>query len=292
MFLPFLLNIDRELYNRYINFNLPYLNELKIYLANPVPDDLFVKNILAKDEIDEFKVPADKLPKKLHSALTQLIDKLYFYNEQESVVMNSMMTYLQLTSTPDLAYIHSKLAPLQELHVELMDLEVGSDGLVVWAKLLYNRSRMMALQNPRGLNKAEMELRTDFDKLVPNTAELAKMLARMNNIHSAINGLKMELPAPKFNAPDRDISEMIVSICDAMTSYRKSLIAPEKAGLGDVDLAASESVLWNKNPTPAADSNLTSVIEKYNAMDLAFTPTDFLLSLNEGVRLSGINLMV
>lgn len=292
MILPYLQNIDRELYNRYIGFNLPYLNELKIYLVNPMPDDMFVKNILAKDEVDDFKVSTDKLPKKLHSALTQLIDELYFYNEQENQMVNSLLTYLSLTSTPDLAYIFSKMAPLQEMHSRLVDLDVGADGLVVFAKLLYNRSRMMALQTPQGLSKAELELRTDFDKLIPDTAHLAKMLARMNNIHSAINGLKLEMPIPRFGAPDKDIMEMVVSIGEAMMSYRKSLIAPEKAGLGDIDLAASETVLWSKDPTPAADANLTAVIEKYNEMNLPFTPTDFLLSLNEGVRLSGINLMV
>lgn len=292
MILPYLINIDRELYNRYTGFNLPYLNQLKIYLVNPMPDDMFVKNILAKDEVDDFKVSADKLPKKLHSALTQLIDQLYFYNEQENQMVNSILTYLDLTTTPDLAYIHSKMAPLQEIHTKLVDLEVGADGLVVFAKLLYNRSRMMALQSPRGLNDEELKLRTDFDKLIDDTPMLAKMLARMNNIHSALHGLRVEMPAPRFGSPDKVISEMVMEVSDAMTSYRKSLIAPDKAGLGDVDLAASETVLWNKNPTPAADANLTAVIEKYNAMDLAFTPADFLLSLNEGVRLSGINLMV
>lgn len=291
MILPYLQNIDRELYNRYTNFNLPYLNELKIYLVNPMPDDMFVKNILAKDEVDEFKVATGKIPKKLHSALTDLIDQLYFYNEQENAAVNSILTYFDLTVTPDLPYIHGKLAPLQEIHTKLVDLEVGSDGLVVFAKLLYNRSRMMALQS-RGLNDKELELRTGLEDLIEDSSQLAKMLARMNNIHSALNAIRLEMVAPRFGSGDQPITEMVTEISTAMTAYRKSLIAPEKAGLGDIDLAESEVTLWGRDPTPAADSNLSTTIKKYEEMGLAFTPTDFLLTLNEGVRLSGINLMV
>jgi hypothetical protein len=293
MILPYLQNIDREYYNRYTGFNLPYLNELKIFLVNPMPmpEDTFVKNILAKDEVDEFKVAPGKIPKKLHSALTDLIDQLYFYNEEENAMVNSVITYLSMSMNPDLAYIHSKLAPLQEIHSKLIDLEVGSDGLTVFAKFLYNRSRMMGLQSFHGLRPAELELTTGFDKLV-DAKQLAKMLARMNNIHSALNALRLELPPPRFGGKDQPIYEMINEITVAMLAYRKSLIAPEKAGLGDVDLAASEAVLWKQDPTPAADDNLMTTIKKYDEMELPFTPADFLLSLNEGVRLSGINLMV
>ena len=291
MILPFLQNIDREFYNRYTGFNLPYLTELKLYLVSPVPEDIFVKNILAKDEVDEFKVATGKIPKKLHSALTDLIDQLYFYNEEENAVINSIITYLSMSMQPDLAYIHGKLAPLQEIHSKLMDLEVGSDGLTIFAKFLYNRTRMVAMQSTRGLNEKELTLTTGFDKLV-DAKELAKMLCRMNNIHSALSAMRLELAPPKFGSKEVQIYEMINEISVAMLAYRKSLIAPEKAGLGDVDLAASEAVLWKQNPTPAADDNLMSTIQKYDEMELPFTPSDFLLSLNEGVRLSGINLMV
>lgn len=291
MILPYLQNIDRDLYNRYTAFNLPYLNALKVYLVSPVPDDIFVKNILAKDEVDEFKVATGKIPKKLHSALTGLIDQLYFYNEEENASVNGIISYLEASMDPDLQYIHGKLAPLQEIHSKLIDLETGADGLVIFAKFLYNRSRLLAMQSTRGLNETELTLRTDFDKMVP-AKELAQQLARMNNIHSALHSVRLEMGPPRFGSKDASIHTMIDEVSTAMISYRKSLIAPEKAGMGEVDMAASEAHLWKLNPTPAAEENLNAVIDKFDEMNLAFTATDFLLTLNEGVRLSGINLMV
>ena len=145
----------------------------------------------------------------------------------------------------------------------------------------------MALQT-RGLNDAERELRTELDKTVP-ADEVAAMLSRMNSIHHALKSVKQSVIP---NMKDKEICAMIMDISEAMITYRRSLIAPEKAGMGDFDLAASEAALLKKEPTPAAGENLKLIVDNYSAKNLAFTPADFLLSLNEGVRLSGINLMV
>lgn len=287
MITDYLKAIDRDLFNRYVDFNLPYLNDLKLCLVTPIPEDIFVKNILAKDEMDSFKVAPGEVSKKLHSALGKLIDQLYFYNEEEKAVVNGLLTYLDMSLSPDLSRIAASLSPLMEMHRDMIELETGDDALIVYAKFLYNRSRMMALQS-RGLSGAELELTTDFDKLV-NAEDIASTLARMNNIHNALKSIKQSVIP---NMKDREVCAMIMDISEAMLAYRRSLIAPEKAGMGDVDMRASEAHLMKRNPTPAAGENLSAIIEKYNVMKLPFTPADFLLSLNEGVRLSGVNLMV
>lgn len=288
MITQYLKAIDRNLYNQYVDFNMEYLSELKINLFTPMPEDYAVKNILAKDEMDHFKLNPKDAPRKLHEALGKLIDRTYFLNEEEKSVINGLLTYLELSPSPDLANITRKLSNLQELHKELTEIDVGSDGMIVYAKMLYNRSRMMALQSSRGLVGIERELTTDFDKLV-SAVDVAQILSRMNSIHHAIKSIKTSVIP---NMKDKEVCAMIMDVCEAMLMYRSSLIAPEKAGLGDMDLAASEQALMKKDPTPAAGENLKSVIQLHSDKNLPFTPADFLLSLNEGVRLSGINLMV
>lgn len=288
MITQYLKAIDRDLYNRYMDFNLPYLNELRMALLVPMPQDIYVSNILAKDEMDSFKVESKNASKNLHAALGKLLDQTYFYNEEEKSVVNGLLTYLQQSLNPNLEHVMNRLAPLQEIHQELTDMEFGVDALPMFSKFLYNRSRMMALQS-RGLNSTERELHTNLDQSLPKIEEVAAMLARINNIHNALKSIRQSVIP---NMKDRDVCGMINDIADAMLSYRRSLIAPEKAGLGDVDLAASQALLLQKQPTQAAGDNLINVITKYKNMNLPFTPADFLLSLNEGVRLSGVNLMV
>lgn len=287
MMLPYLKAIDREQYNKYVDFNMGYLSDLKLNLFTPMPDDYAIKNILAKDEMDPFKMSPASAPRKLHEALGKLIERIYFFNEEEKAALNGIMTYLELSPAPDLNHIERTLAPLEGIHKDLVELETGADGVIVYAKMLYNRSRIMALQS-RGLNDTERELRTDLDKQVP-ADELAALMSRMNSIHHALKSIRTSvIPSMK----DKEICAMIVDISEAMIAYRRSLIAPEKAGLGEFDLAASEQMLLQKQPTQAAGDNLKTIVDSYTAKNLAFTPADFLLSLNEGVRLSGINLMV
>jgi hypothetical protein len=287
MMLPYLQAIDREQYNKYVDFNMGYLSDLKLNLFTPMPDDYMIKNILAKDEMDPFRMTPADAPRKLHAALGKLIERLYFFNEEEKSKINGLMTYLDLSMKPDLGHIERTLAQLQSIHSELVELETGNDAVIVYAKMLYNRSRIMALQS-RGLNDAERELRTDFDKLV-SADEIAALLCRMNSIHHALKSIRTSvIPSMK----DKEICAMIIDVSEAMITYRRSLIAPEKAGMGEFDLAASEAVLMQKQPTQAAGDNLKTIIDMYSQKNLAFTPADFLLSLNEGVRLSGINLMV
>lgn len=287
MITDYIKAIDRDLYGKYISFNLGYLNDLKISLFSQMPDDYALKNILAKDEMDPFAMNPADAPKKLHAALGKLIERLYFYNEQEQSVINGLLTYMEVSPRPDLNLVVSKLTPLQEIYQQLTEIEVGDAGMLVYSKMLYNRSRIMALQT-RGLNDAERELRTELDKTVP-ADEVAAMLSRMNSIHHALKSVKQSVIP---NMKDKEICAMIMDISEAMITYRRSLIAPEKAGMGDFDLAASEAALLKKEPTPAAGENLKIIVDNYSAKNLAFTPADFLLSLNEGVRLSGINLMV
>lgn len=287
MITDYIKAIDRELYGKYIAFNLGYLNDLKISLFSQMPDDYALKNILAKDEMDPFAMSPADAPKKLHAALGKLIERLYFYNEQEQAVINGLLTYMQASPRPDLNLIVSKLTPLQEIYQQLTEIEVGDTGMLVYSKMLYNRSRIMALQT-RGLNDLERELCTDLDKTVP-ADEVAATLSRMNSIHHALKSVKQSVIP---NMKDKEICAMIMDISEAMITYRRSLIAPEKAGMGDFDLAASEAALLKKEPTPAAGENLKLIVDTYAAKNLPFTPADFLLSLNEGVRLSGINLMV
>lgn len=287
MMLPYLKAIDREQYNKYVDFNMGYLSDLKLNLFTPMPDDYAIKNILAKDEMDPFKMSPASAPRKLHEALGKLIERIYFFNEEEKAALNGIMTYLDLSPSPDLNHIERTLAPLEGIHKDLVELETGADGVIVYAKMLYNRSRIMALQS-RGLNDTERELRTDLDKQVP-ADELAALMSRMNSIHHALKSIRTSvIPSMK----DKEICAMIVDISEAMIAYRRSLIAPEKAGLGEFDLAASEQMLLQKQPTQAAGDNLKTIVDSYTEKNLAFTPADFLLSLNEGVRLSGINLMV
>lgn len=287
MITPYLKAIDREQYNKYVDFNMGYLSDLKLNLFTPMPDDYAIKNILAKDEMDPFKMSPASAPRKLHEALGKLIERIYFFNEEEKAAINGVLTYLDLSPSPDLGHIERTLAPLEGIHKDLVELETGADGVIVYAKMLYNRSRIMALQS-RGLNDLERELRTDLDKQVP-ADELAALMSRMNSIHHALKSIRTSvIPSMK----DKEICGMIVDISEAMIAYRRSLIAPEKAGLGEFDLAASEQMLLQKQPTQAAGDNLKTIVDSYTAMNLAFTPADFLLSLNEGVRLSGINLMV
>lgn len=287
MITDYIKAIDRELYGKYIAFNLGYLNDLKISLFSQMPDDYALKNILAKDEMDPFAMSPADAPKKLHAALGKLIERLYFYNEQEQAVINGLLTYMLASPRPDLNLIVSKLTPLQEIYQQLTEIEVGDTGMLVYSKMLYNRSRIMALQT-RGLNDLERELCTDLDKTVP-ADEVAATLSRMNSIHHALKSVKQSVIP---NMKDKEICAMIMDISEAMITYRRSLIAPEKAGMGDFDLAASEAALLKKEPTPAAGENLKLIVDTYAAKNLPFTPADFLLSLNEGVRLSGINLMV
>jgi len=287
MILQYLKAIDREQYNKYVDFNMGYLSDLKLNLFTPMPDDYAIKNILAKDEMDPFAMSPNSAPRKLHEALGKLIERLYFFNEEEKAAINGVMTYLDISMSPDLGHIERTLAPLEGIHEELIEVETGADGVIVYAKMLYNRSRIMALQS-RGLNDLERELRTDLDKQIP-ADEFAALLCRMNSIHHALKSIRTSvIPSMK----DKEICAMIVDISEAMITYRRSLIAPEKAGLGEFDLAASEQLLLKKQPTQAAGDNLKTIIDSYSAKNLAFTPADFLLSLNEGVRLSGINLMV
>lgn len=288
MITPYLKAIDHEMYNRCADFNLGYLSNLKLLFAAPPPDKrAFATNILAKDEFDPHKVLVNETPKKLHAALIQAIDQLYFYNEQERSIINGMITYLEMAMRPDLNDIVAKLSPLQEMHQELIKLELGADAITVFAKMLYNRSRMLALQT-RCLNKTELELTTDFHR-VTNIHEIAEYLCRVNNVHNAFRSLRHSIvPNLKY----RDICDMIDQLIEAMTSYRSSLIEPDKAGLGGVDLDAPEALLEQRQPTAAAGDNLRNVIDRYNKMELPFTPADFLLSLNEGLRLSGIYLTV
>lgn len=287
MITDYLKAIDRDLYGKYIAFNLGYLSDLKISLFSHMPDDYAIKNILAKDEMDPFKMNPADAPKKLHAALGKLIERIYFFNEEEHAAINGLLTYLELSPRPDLNNIVSKLTPLQEIYKELTEVDVGDTGMLVYSKMLYNRSRIMALQT-RGLSDLEHELRTDLDKTVA-ADEVAATLARMNSIHHALKSVKQSVIP---NLKDKEICGMIMDISEAMITYRRSLIAPEKAGMGDFDLAASEAALLAKQPTPAAGENLKYIVDSYTAKNLAFTPADFLLSLNEGVRLSGINLMV
>ena len=288
MMTNYLKAIDRTLYNNYVDFNLGYLNELKINLFSPMPEDYALKNILAKDEMDAFKVSPADAPKKLHTALVRLIDDLYSFNEDEKSVINGMMTYLDLSPNPDLGHLTRLLSPLQERHQKLIEVDMGDAGILVYSKMLYNRSRIIGLQSTRGLQGIERELTTDFDKLV-DSADIAAYLAKTNSIHHALKSVKMSVIP---NMKDKEICAMIMDVCEAMMMYRRSLISPEKAGMGDFDLAASEAALMQKDPTPAAGENLKTIIDIHSAKNLAFTPADFLLSLNEGVRLSGMNLMV
>lgn len=287
MMTQYLNAIDRTLYNTYVDFNLGYLNELKLNLFTPMHADYAVNNILAKDEMDEFKIMPADAPKKLHTALVRLIDDLYFFNEEEKSVINGLLTYLDLSPRPDLGHITRLLANLQELHVKHIEVDMGDSGMLVYAKMLYNRSRIMALQS-RGLQGIETELVTDFDKLI-NANDVAAYLSKTNSIHLALTSVKRSvIPSMK----DKEICAMILDVCEAMLTYRRSLISPDKAGMGDFDLAASEQALMRKDPTPAAGDNLKTIIELHTAKNLAFTPADFLLSINEGVRLSGMTLMV
>lgn len=288
MMTTYLKAIDRTLYNNYVDFNLGYLSELKINLFSPMPEDYALKNILAKDEMDAFKINPADAPKKLHTALVRLVDELYFFNEEEKSVMNGLMTYLDLSPNPDLGHITRLLSSLQELHVKLIEVEMGDAGMLVYSKMLYNRSRIMALQSTRGLQGVERELTTDFDKLV-DAVEIAGYLAKTNSIHHALKSVKQSVIP---NMKDKEICAMIMDVSEAMMMYRRSLINPEKSGMGDFDLAANEAALMQKAPTPAAGDNLKTIVEIHTAKNLAFTPADFLLSLNEGVRLSGMNLMV
>lgn len=288
MMTTYLKAIDRSLYNTYADFNLGYLSELKLNLFSPMPEDYALKNILAKDEMDEFKVTPADASRKLHTALVRLIDDLYSFNEDEKSVVNGMLTYLDLSPSPDLGHLTRLLAPLQERHVKLIEVEMGDAGLLVYSKMLYNRCRIMGLQSTRGLVGVERDLTTDFDKLVDAT-EVASYLAKTNSIHHALKSVKLSVIP---NMKDKEICAMIMDVSEAMMTYRRSLISPEKAGMGDFDLAASEAALMEKKPTPAAGENLKTIIDIHTAKNLAFTPADFLLSLNEGVRLSGMNLMV
>lgn len=288
MMTNYLKAIDRTLYNNYVDFNLGYLNELKINLFSPMPEDYALKNILAKDEMDAFKVSPADAPKKLHTALVRLINDLYSFNEDEKSVINGMLTYLDLSPNPDLGHLTRLLSPLQERHYKLIEVEMGDAGILVYSKMLYNRARIMGLQSSRGLKGIERELTTDFDKLIDST-EVAAYLARTNSIHHALKSVKMSVIP---NMKDKEICAMILDVCEAMMMYRRSLISPEKAGMGDFDLAASEAALMQKDPTPAAGENLKTIISIHSAKNLAFTPADFLLSLNEGVKLSGMDLMV
>lgn len=288
MMTDFLKAIDRDLYNKYVDFNLGYLSDLKLSLFTPMPDDYAVKNILAKDEMDAFKLSPSEAPRKLHEALGKLIERIYFFNEEEKSMINGMLTYLSLSMRPDLSNITAQMSALQELHKDLVEIDVGDAGLMVYSKMLYNRSRIMALQSSRGLTEKERELRTDFDKLI-NAGEVAAILSRMNSIHHALKSIKFQVIP---NLKDKEICSMMVDVSEAMLMYRRSLIAPEKAGMGDFDLAASEAALMQKHPTPAAEENLRMIVDSYTEKNLPFTPADFLLTLNEGVRLSGINLMV
>lgn len=287
MITDYLKAIDRDLYGKYVAFNLGYLSDLKLNLFTPMPDDYAIKNILAKDEMDPFKMNPADAPRKLHEALGKLIERIYFFNEEEQSTVNGLLTYLDLSPRPDLNLIAAKLTPLQEIYAELTEIEVGDTGMLVYAKMLYNRSRIMALQT-RSLSALEHELRTDLDKTVP-ADEVAAQLARMNSIHHALRSIRQSIIP---NMKDKEICDMITDISEAMIAYRRSLIAPEKAGMGDFDLAASEAALLKKEPTQAAGENLKIIVDSYTARNLAFTPADYLLSLNEGVRLSGINLMV
>lgn len=288
MMTQYLKAIDRSLINNYADFNLGYLSELKINLFSPMPDDYALKNILAKDEMDPFKVTPADAPKKLHTALVRLIETLYSFNDDEKSVLNGILTYMDLSPNPDLGHLTRQLAPLQERHQKLIEVEMGDSGILVYAKMLYNRSRIMALQSSRGLIGIERELTTGFDEQV-NATEIAAYLAKTNSIHHALKSVKMSVIP---NMKDKEICAMIMDVCEAMMTYRRSLIAPEKAGMGDFDLAANEAVLMEKTPTPAAGGNLATIIAIHTDKRLAFTPADFLLSLNEGVRLSGMNLMV
>lgn len=288
MITPYLKAIDRDMYNRCADFNLGYLSNLKLMFSAPGFDDkAYVNNILAKDEFDDHKIQVDQLPKKLHSALISAIDELYFYNEKERSVINGILTYVEMSIRPDLDNIVSRLAPLQEIHKGLIEVSLGADAITIFAKLLYNRSRMLALQS-RGLNRTERELVTNFDK-VTDVQGVAEYLCRVNNAHNAIRSLRHAVVP---NLRDRDICEMIENLASAMMSYRSSLIAPDRAGLADVNMDASEDLLMKREPTTAAGENLKNVIDRYNKLELPYTPADFLLSLNEGIRLSGVYLMV
>jgi len=119
--------------------------------------------------------------------------------------------------------------------------------------------------------------------------DVAALLSRMNSIHHALTSIRTSVIP---NMKDKEICAMIIDVSEAMITYRRSLISPEKGGMGDFDLAASEAALMNRDPTPAAGHNLREIIKIHTDKNLPFSPADFLLSLNEGVRLSGINLMV
>ena len=189
MMTNFLKAIDRELYNKYVDFNLGYLSDLKLSLFTPMPDDYAVKNILAKDEMDAFKLSPADAPRKLHEALGKLIERIYFFNEEEKSMVNGMLTYLELSMRPDLSNITAQMSALQELHKDLVEIDVGDAGLMVYSKMLYNRSRIMALQSSRGLVGVERDLRTDFDKLI-DAGKVAAILSRMNSIHHALKSIK------------------------------------------------------------------------------------------------------
>lgn len=278
---------DKNAYSRWVDFNVEYLNQIKVYLADKAPPDMFVKNILAKDEVDRFKYSVSKTPPKLHTSLLKVVDERVFYGVNEKSIVNGILTYMGLTSQPDLEYINSKLAPLQEIHQSLTSLEAGKDSVTVFAKLIYNRSRIMHILYGQGLSEEEYETKTYLGDSVSAHA-IAELLCRVSGIHHALRSMSSQAIACK----DYEIGGMIKDIAEAMLSYRKSLIDPEKAGLGDIEMAAGELELVTREPSPAAGVNLKTVVEKYVGMDLAFTPTDFLLCLNEAVRLSGIDLMV
>lgn len=287
MILPYLNAIDSTLLNTYIDFNLSYLNDLKVNIYNPTPYSTYLNNILAKDDLDPYKVAPGEASAKLHSALCKLIDRTYFFNQEEKSELNALLTYILLSPNPNLEQVTFKLSQLQEIHKDLTEIEVGDDGIIIYAKMLYNRSRMLALQD-RGLKGVELELTTDFDKMIDVVA-VADMMSRMNNIHNPLKYLKVSVIP---NLHDKDICAMIRDVCEAMLTYRSALISPEKAGLGTSELAASELALLEREPTPSVRKNLQDTLDKYSEMNLAFTPADFLLSLNEGIRLSGMYLMV
>jgi len=277
---------DKDAYSSWVEFNVGYLHQIQVYLADKAPPDMFIKNILAKDEVDRFKYSVAKTPPKLHTSLLKVVNERIFYGTKERSIVNGVLTYMSLTGKPDLEYINSKLAPLQELHQNLTGLEAGKDAVTVFSKLVYNRSRIMHLLFGDGMSPEEYETKTYLNETVP-ALNVAEALCKVSGIHHALRSMSSQA----LTCSDTELGAMIRDISEAMISYRKSLIDPEKAGLGDIDMGAAELELVTRSPSPAAGNNLKYVIEKYSSVE-SFTPTDFLLCLNEGVRLSGIDLMV